>query len=475
MTRGAGAATADAARRCEHFDPDWLGARLRVLEAAAPGQRLCVAYSGGVDSSALLHALVALRRRRRLALRALHVDHGLQPDAGAWARAAAAQARRWRVALEVLPVRVAAGGSLEAAARAARYAALAARLEPGELLLTAHNQDDQLETVLLQLVRGAGIAGLAAMPARAPFAAGTLLRPLLPVPRALLRAYLERSGVAWSEDPSNADERFDRSYLRQRVVPLLRSRWPAVAVTVSRSARHAAEAQQLLAAATARTLDAALDGAALRLSALRRLGPAARRALLRQWFAERGCPAPDQRRLEELARGVLQARGDAQPLLRWGGHELRRHGDRLHLGALRTPPPRAPLQWRWRSRRRWRCPAAPRCGCAPTRTASSRSAACRRASSCVSASAASACRRPSAGARSRTCCSSSGCRRGCVRTCRWCTRSRASLRFRACGSRPTAPRARAMRGARAWSGCRRRRMRTAIEAAGAFCYPVGPS
>ncbi len=360
MRRGAGAATADAARHCAQFDPDWLAARLGALVGALAGQRLCVAYSGGVDSSALLHALVALRRRHRFGLRALHVDHGLQPAAARWARAAATRARRWCVPLRTVRVRVAAGGSLEAAARAARYDALAARLAPGEFLLSAHNQDDQLETVLLQLVRGAGLAGLAAMPERAPFAAGVLLRPLLPVPRALLHAYLERAGVSWCEDPSNADERFDRSFLRQRVVPLLRARWPAVAATVSRSARHAAQAQALLAAVADRSVDAALDGMALRLSLLRRLVPGERRAVLRQWIARCGATAPDQRRLEELERSVVHARGDAQPLLRWGGHELRRHGDRLYLGAPALPPPLAPLAWHWRSRRRLELPGGAR-------------------------------------------------------------------------------------------------------------------
>ncbi|MCC7461343.1 MAG: tRNA lysidine(34) synthetase TilS [Gammaproteobacteria bacterium] len=356
MKRAGGAINAAAAHRCRHFDPAWLARRLRALAGPLAGRRLCVAFSGGIDSSALLHALLALRRRERFRLRAVHVNHGLQQDAAGWARAAAAQARRWRVPLRTLRVQVAAAGSVEAAARAARYAALAAQLEAGEFLLSAHNQDDQLETVLLQLVRGAGIAGLAAMPGRAPFAAGELLRPLLPVPRVLLRAYLEGAGVTWCEDPSNADERFDRSFLRQCIVPLLRARWPAVAATVSRSARHAAEAHTLLAAMADRGVDTALDGAALRLSVLRRFGPALRRALLRQWIARCGAAAPDERRLEELAEVIVHARGEAQPALRWGTHELRRHGDRLYLGTPLPPPPRTPLAWQWRPQQRLELP-----------------------------------------------------------------------------------------------------------------------
>jgi len=318
------------------------------------GARLCVAYSGGADSTALLCALAGLRRRQRCALRAVHVNHGLQAGAGAWAEAAAQQARAWGVPLEVVDVVVPRerGVSLEAAARAARYAALAARLAPGEWLLTAHNQDDQLETILLQLVRGSGLRGLAAMPERVPFGAGLLLRPLLPWSRAELQRYLEAEGVRWLEDPSNRDERFDRNYLRSRVVPALRERWPAVAATASRSARHVAAAQAQLAAGLDRLLDVALDGPALKLAVVRRQPPAVRRALLRHWLLRQGYPSPDERRLEELAGRFLQARADAQPVLRWEGCELRRHDDRLYAAAGPPAlPPGVPLRWPWRARR----------------------------------------------------------------------------------------------------------------------------
>ncbi len=353
MKRGARPAAAEPGRRRERFDSAWLAARLEGLGGPLKGRRFCVAYSGGVDSTALLLALVRLRRRQRFGLRALHVNHQLQPGAAAWAAAAARRARAWRVAVQVISVQVPRrrGASLEAAARSARYGALAAELAPGEALLTAHNQDDQLETVLLQLVRGAGLAGLAAMPEAAPFAAGRLLRPLLPVPRASLQQFLEQEGVRWIDDPSNLDERFDRNYLRRRVVPALRARWPAVAATASRSARHAAEAQELLRAAAERALDAALDGTALKVSALRRLRAAERRALLRHWLTRRGLAPPDQRRLEEVAARIVHARQDAQPLLHWNDCELRRHGDRLYATVRRAPAQLVPREWRWGARR----------------------------------------------------------------------------------------------------------------------------
>jgi tRNA(Ile)-lysidine synthase len=254
--------------------------------------------------------------------------------------------------VQVVQVAQARGESLEAAARDARYAALAGALGEGEFLLTAHNEDDQLETVLLQLLRGAGLPGLAAMPESAPFAGGALLRPLLGVSRDLLRQYLERSGVPWIEDPSNADERFDRNYLRRRIVPVLRARWPSVGLTASRSARHAAEAQSLLTAAAEGLLDAALDGETLKLTVLRRLTMAERRLALRQWIVRRGFTLPEQRRLDEIAGRLVHARADAQPLLRWQGCELRCHAGRLHIASIRAEPVRESLEWPWSRQRR---------------------------------------------------------------------------------------------------------------------------
>ena len=191
-----------AARRMPGgFGPRWLATRLTALLPHFPQLRLCVAFSGGADSTALLAALAAMRPRPQQ-LRAVHIDHGLQPNSRAWA----AHCRRVARALSVpCAVRRAAltrskGASLEALAREARYRLLGAALQPGEVLLTAHHQDDQLETVLLQLLRGAGVAGIAAMPESTPFAGGLLLRPLLHVPRRALHAWASVQQLRWVED-----------------------------------------------------------------------------------------------------------------------------------------------------------------------------------------------------------------------------------------------------------------------------------
>ena len=345
------------------FSSPWLARRLRSAIGSLGGTQLCVAFSGGADSTALLAATVALRVPHRCAVRAVHVNHHLQSGALAWAREARATARRLGVVCKIVdaPVRVARGASAEAAAREARYAALHAALHEGEWLLLAHHQDDQAETLLLQLLRGAGIAGLAAMPVRSQ----RTLRPLLNVTRAQLAAFLQRRSLPWIDDPTNADDRFDRNYLRLRVLPVLRLRWPSLAITIGRSAALAAEAQQLLSAQADQQLQNACDGAALRVCALRCLDPAERRNLLRRWLELRGLPMPDQRRLQEIAGPMLRARFDAQPLVRWPGALLRRHGALLHANAesAATPDSAAsvePLNWNWRRESCLRLPGGAR-------------------------------------------------------------------------------------------------------------------
>jgi tRNA(Ile)-lysidine synthase len=362
---------ARAARRGPYpFGPRWLQERLGQLLPRFPHVAVCVAFSGGADSTALLAALAKLPRPP-LKLRALHVDHRLHPHSSRWS----AHCRRVARALDVpLTVRTATvgrrrGESPEAAARATRYALLGAALTAGEALLTAHHQDDQLETVLLQLLRGAGVAGLAAMPPVAPFARGVLARPLLQLPRAELTAWVSAQGLPWIEDESNELLRFDRNYLRARVLPVIRERWPRAAATVARSARHAAEAQRLLEALGEADAARAACGAMLSAKVLRTLPPDRRRNALRFWISAAGYLAPPSSRLEEIAGPLLAAREDAQPLVTWEGAVVQRQADLLSLRRTATPSGRTapapaaaarPLEqlvWHWRDRRSCVLPA----------------------------------------------------------------------------------------------------------------------
>jgi tRNA(Ile)-lysidine synthase len=345
------AVASDSAAPPDALSPAWLARRLKALAGPLRGRRLCIAYSGGIDSTALLALAAPLRRSHHVSVRALHIHHGLQAEADRWALAAGARCRSLQLPLTVRRVAVARtrGDSPEAAARLARYAAFRAELASGELLLLAQHQDDQLETVLLQLLRGAGPAGLAAMSVLAPCGAGELLRPLLGVRRAQLEAVVRKHGWSWSEDPSNRVLHFDRNYLRHQVLPALLERWPAAAATVSRSAALLAEAQQGLEQAADGLLAEAIDGEALSVPILRRFSPEQRRQVVRRYLRSRQLPLPDQRRLLEITGPVLQARADAHTCLRYGEVEVHRFGSQL-LARRRLPPLLANvIEWDWAS------------------------------------------------------------------------------------------------------------------------------
>ncbi|MET0281754.1 MAG: tRNA lysidine(34) synthetase TilS, partial [Steroidobacteraceae bacterium] len=299
----------------------------------AVGSLQCVvAWSGGLDSTVLLHLLWRAARLpgARLTLRAVHVDHGLQPAAVGFRRFCQRAARRWRIPLQVVrsEVRPQPGDSIEESARRGRQLALAGALRPGELLVTAQHADDQLETLLLALLRGAGPAGLAGMPGRMPFAGSWLLRPLLCAQREAVAAYAREQALEWSEDPTNSQPRFDRNYLRAAVLPVLKSRWPAAARTALRSARHSAAAAAAVAEAAARDLDAAADGADIEVAVLRRFSAPRRAALLRLWLARAGLRAPNERHLAQIET-MMAARVDAHPLLQLPDGDIRRAHGRL--------------------------------------------------------------------------------------------------------------------------------------------------
>jgi tRNA(Ile)-lysidine synthase len=278
-------------------------------------------------------------------LRVVHVEHGLHPDASTWAARCVAQAEALGVSCRVVPVQVSVprGGSPEAAAREARYEALARELHPNETLLTAHHADDQLETVLLALLRGSGVAGLAAMPVRTLFARGWHLRPLLAFTRAALARYALEARIESCEDPSNLDRRFARNFLRADIVPRLMQRWPAAARTVARSASLSAEAAQLVDELAALDLGACAHAGRLDVRVLATLSDARARNALRAWIRRSGLQVPSLRRMEQIVNDVVHARRDAQPRLAWAGAELRRHGDWLHLMTPLPPAPATPI------------------------------------------------------------------------------------------------------------------------------------
>lgn len=323
---------------------------LRALADIPAPRRYWAAYSGGLDSTVLLHALAALRPRLSAAVRAVHVDHGLHPAASSWASHCRAAGASLGIEVLVRAVEVAAGGGEgpEAAARRARYDAFAGLMEPGDCLLTAHHRDDQAETVLLQLLRGSGPHGLAAMAAVDRFAAGLHARPFLDLDRDALRAYAEAAGLQWIRDPSNSDTRLRRNYLRHEIVPGLKRYWPALARTLSRSAAHAAAAAAILDETAAADLRAALGPQPYMLSADAVAALSRHRGdnLLRHWLHGLGLPLPSTAQLARARTDVLAARADAAPLLAWPGAEVRRYRGWLYaMAPLARPDPGAALQW----------------------------------------------------------------------------------------------------------------------------------
>jgi len=322
-----------------------------VLPPAPRDGPLLLAYSGGLDSTVLLHRLAAEPALRARGLRALHVDHGLHPQSGAWAEACAENCVRLGIPLVVQRVAVVErGDGLEAAAREARHAAFAEALAPGELLLTAHHRDDQAETVLLRLLRGAG-DGLAAMRPLRPFAAGWLWRPLLDLPRADLQAYAREHALHWLEDPSNASDRHDRNFLRHRVFPVLAGRWPQAGASLARSAALLATQADLLAGEDRRRLARVqgLDPATLSVTALMAEPEAWRARLLRAWIAGLGLPPLPADAPDSIERELLPAAADAEARHAWAGAVIHRWRDLLHAGTDAAPLP-ADWQARWDGR-----------------------------------------------------------------------------------------------------------------------------
>jgi len=304
----------------------------RRLPEASGG--LVLAFSGGLDSTALLHALATCAWARQRGLRALHVDHGLQAESSGWAEHCAHACRALSIECAALRITLDDGpGGLEDRARRARYRALSAAMQPGEVLITAHHQDDQAETFLLRALRGAGEAGLAAMRPLRRLAPGWLWRPLLQVPRQQLCEFAEARGLQWVEDPSNLQTKHDRNFLRQAVLPLLRQRWPQATAQLALSAHHCRSAEARLAELDA--IDLAnvqrLDPRSVDLPPLRDFDAERRARVLRAWLTQQGARLPAAGVMQQIERELLHARAGSDAEVRWGRHRLRAWRDGLHL------------------------------------------------------------------------------------------------------------------------------------------------
>lgn len=321
-----------------------------------------IAFSGGLDSSVLLDLCAGLRERESFPhLTAVHVNHGLHEAAGEWALRCVEACRALHIPCQVLQVDAGPnpGESPEEAARRARYEALRRVIQDREILLTAQHRDDQVETILLQLFRGAGLAGLSGMGPMASFGKGLLVRPFLDFPRQSLQQYAVAHRLRWIEDSSNQETAYDRNFLRHEVMPLLKKRWPGIAKTVSRSGRHCAEAQLLLTRAACDLYASARHPQrdTLLISKLLSYDEPTRHLIVREWIRTQGKRSPSAAVAQRIVTEAVSAGQDKAPRVCWEEGEIRRFRNELHclsgMGPFDTQ-----AEYNWDGRGRLRLPGS---------------------------------------------------------------------------------------------------------------------
>lgn len=301
-----------------------------------------VALSGGLDSCVLLHSLAALQLPVKI--HALHINHQISPNANAWQQHCADVCAQLNIPFTAVKVDVKnTGRGIEDAAREARYAVFEQHLKAGDYLLTAHHVDDQSETMLLRLLRGTGPRGLAAMAQQRPLAAGTLHRPLLNFSRAELEAYAKSQNLSWVNDESNADDNYDRNYLRNQVMPLLRERWPAFASKWQQTADLCAANESLIEELAAQDLlladfKVATVGTSISQAYLASLSVIRRHNLIRSWLRGQGLSTPEQQHLQQIEQQIIGARQDAETQVTWGDVSLRIYRQRVYVLPLEDLP-----------------------------------------------------------------------------------------------------------------------------------------
>ncbi|MCW9697962.1 tRNA lysidine(34) synthetase TilS [Avibacterium sp. 20-129] len=299
-----------------------------------PNTHFLIALSGGLDSTVLLALLAKLRENQpHLALRAIHIHHRLSPNADDWVRHCQQLCQQFSIPLIIEKVQLVQGMGIEAAARQARYQAIARHIKTQEMLLTAHHQQDQTETFFLALKRGSGVSGLSAMKAQSAVFNLRIFRPLLDFSRQQLWQYAIENQLSWIEDESNQDNQYERNFLRNEILPKLRERWANFDQAVQRSATHCAQQQQLLtellqpelekyANKTHRTFD---------LTDFSQWSVLKQNALLRLWLETLQQPMPSTKQLEQLIQDVILAQSDRNPQFQLGDKMLRRYQQRLYL------------------------------------------------------------------------------------------------------------------------------------------------
>lgn len=316
-----------------------------ILDHIKNRQSLLVAYSGGVDSTVLLHALTQLKQQQRpdLQLSAIYIHHGLSQNADSWARHCQQQCQIWQVPLIIEKVQLdPMAGNIEQQARNARYQAIYRHLKSDQMLCTAQHLDDQCETFLLALKRGSGPAGLSAMPVES----NRHLRPLLTISRQQIEAYANWHQLTWIEDESNQDDHYDRNFLRLKVLPLINQRWPQFSQMVARSASLCQQQEALINELLDNEFHQLLTTQGqLRLSPLINYSEYKRNAILRMWFRQQGVMMPSQKQLALIWQTVVEAKEDANPKFVLHNKQIRRYQNQLYLLPLYDDTEHLVINW----------------------------------------------------------------------------------------------------------------------------------
>ncbi len=304
-----------------------------------PPKGLLVAFSGGLDSTVLLHLASNYARLNQIPLRAIYINHGLSPYADDWQSHCEQVCIDLGVSFQAIPVVLERGPrqSLEALARDARYQALLNAASDDDVILLGQHQDDQVETFLLQLKRGAGLKGLASMAPRKHQHGHALVRPLLDISRSAIASYAKDNGLSWVEDESNLDEEFDRNFLRQSVLPLITKRFVGFNKAVARSARLLQQQAALIDEYAQADFQTLHFNGTLSVSALAALSVARRNNVLRHWFSIEQLFMPSEAQMMEINKQVFAAKADANVLIQLGTKQLRRYRDRLYLVLPQAP------------------------------------------------------------------------------------------------------------------------------------------
>ena len=308
------------------------------LAGMTKNAHIYVAYSGGMDSHVLLHLLSAYRQQHAwLSLTAIHVNHGLSPQAEQWSEHCAVVCADLDITYQAKQLSLPSGGNVEANARTLRYQVFADIMQPGSYLLMAHHQRDQAETFLLRACRGAGNQGLAAMPAQRALADGQLLRPLLQVPYQQIVDYARHHDLQWIEDESNQQTHFSRNYVRHQVLPILEQHWSGAVKSIARAASLCAQTQTIIDEVANDDLRQ-VEGSqfdTLSVQGLLALSVARRSNVLRLWLLRHGLTALSQQQLATVQQDILLAAIDALPVFAWQSAErlpvIRRYRDNVYL------------------------------------------------------------------------------------------------------------------------------------------------